>query len=92
LTFDLGCINNFELHTDKGIKLSFLMINYGEHCKKIKFELQVITQVISYFFRGVLKHRCNWLLFPDCHCKCNQALLSTGNGNCIQIHFYGLLQ
>jgi len=52
----------------------------------------VITQVISYFFKQVIKYKSNWLLFADCICNCIQVLSSGCNGNCIQIHFYGTLQ
>jgi len=48
---------------------------------------QLITQVISYFFKQVIKYRSNWLLFEGWICNCIQVLfLLACNGHCIKVH------
>jgi len=77
-----------------------MLINEREHgniIHRLSFRFMykcfhVITQVISYFFKQVIKYKSNQLLFADCICNCIQVLLSGCNGNCIQVHFYGHLQ
>jgi len=91
---DPGCINKWDI-IKKGIKLSvynlYVMVSIVKR-QSLHFKYEIITQVISFFFKEVLKYRCNWLLFSDCNCNCNQVLLQTCIGNCFQIHFYGLMQ
>ena len=84
---------------DKRRKLGMLINEYkhGNIIQTLSFWLKymcfhVITQVISYFFKQVIKYKSNQLLFSDCICNCIQVLLSGCNGNCIQVHFYGQLQ
>jgi len=48
---------------------------------------QLITQVIGYFFKQVIKYRSNCLLFEGWICNCIQVLfLLACNGHCIKVH------